>query len=84
MQTPEFIKALEKLLKTTDEKFTAIMCSEAVWWRCHRSLISDFLKVNGTDVFHIMAPGKIQLHPYTSAAKIIDGKLSYKNEESLF
>lgn len=84
METPEFKTAVNKLLAAGDEKHTAIMCSEAVWWRCHRSMISDYLKSLGIEVFHIMAEGKIQIHPYTAPAKIIDGKLTYRAAEGLF
>jgi uncharacterized protein (DUF488 family) len=56
---------------------TAYMCSLAVWWSCHRALISDYLKVRGWNVFHIMGPGKATLHPYTSAARIEKGVLRY-------
>jgi uncharacterized protein (DUF488 family) len=56
---------------------TAIMCAEAVWWRCHRALISDFLKVCGIEVTHIVDLAKIEPHPFTSAARIVDGELSY-------
>ena len=59
----------------------AIMCAEAVWWRCHRSLISDYLKVRGIEVIHIMDANKTEPHPFTSAAHIIDGALSYASEE---
>jgi len=54
------------------------MCSEAVWWRCHRSLISDYLKVKEIEVNHIMAIGKAEPHPFTSAARIVNGELSYR------
>ena len=47
------------------------------WWRCHRALISDYLKVRGWKVMHIMNVGKAEEHPYTSAAKIVDGELRY-------
>ena len=47
------------------------------WWRCHRALISDYLKVRGWKVMHIMNVGKAEEHPYTSAAKIVDGALRY-------
>ena len=57
------------------------MCAEAVWWRCHRSLISDYLKVRGIEVIHIMDANKTEPHPFTSAAHIIDGALSYAREE---
>src|SRR3954463_14168077 len=55
----------------------AIICAEAVWWRCHRSLIADYLKAGGWCVLHILDAGKIQEHPFTSAARIVDGELSY-------
>jgi uncharacterized protein (DUF488 family) len=58
----------------------AIMCAEAVWWRCHRSLISDYLKARGIEVMHILDANKTEPHPFTSAARIIDGALSYANE----
>ena len=59
------------------------MCSEAVWWRCHRALISDDLKSEGWLVLHIMNENKIEEHPYTPVAKIINGKLDYSNDNSL-
>ena len=61
----------------------AIMCAEAVWWRCHRSLISDYLKARGIEVLHILDANKVEPHPYTSAARIVNGKLSYEAESSL-
>ena len=62
---------------------TAIMCAEAVWWRCHRSLISDYLKVRGVKVLHILDRGKIEPHRFTSAARIVNGELSYADETFL-
>lgn len=79
MEMPEFKRAMEDLCSLAREKRTAIMCAEAVWWRCHRGLISDFLKARGWLVLHILGPEKIQEHPFTSAASIIDGKLSYRD-----
>ena len=58
----------------------AIMCAEAVWWRCHRSLISDYLKARGIEVIHILDINKIEPHPYTSATRIVDGELTYRPE----
>jgi uncharacterized protein (DUF488 family) len=84
METKEFKDAIKVLEKLGKEKRTAYMCSEAVWWSCHRSLVSDFLKVNGWTVMHIMAIGKAEEHPYTSPAKIVDGKLSYTASDQLF
>ncbi len=77
METPGFLEAIKKLEKQATKKRVAYMCSEAVWWRCHRSLVSDYLKLKGWKVMHIMAIGKAEEHPYTSPAKIIDGKLDY-------
>ncbi len=76
METPEFGAALERLLAAARQRRTAIMCSEAVWWRCHRSLIADALKSRGIEVLHIMS-GKATEHPYTSAARIVNGELRY-------
>jgi len=77
MDTDDFQKGIDELLDLAAKKRTAIMCSEAVWWRCHRSMISDYLKSIGVKVIHIMAPGKTEEHPFTSAATIIEGKLVY-------
>ncbi len=78
METPEFRAGIDELLKHAAAARTAIMCSEAVWWRCHRSLISDYLKVMEVDVIHILSERKSEPHPFTSAARIVDGRLSYR------
>ena len=78
METNEFRAGIDRLLNIATTQRTAIMCSEAVWWRCHRSLISDYLKVKGIEVNHIMSIGKAEPHPFTSAAGIVDGELSYR------
>jgi uncharacterized protein (DUF488 family) len=80
METSEFSNGIQEL-ETAALKFkTVYMCSEAVWWRCHRAMISDYLKLHGWDVIHIMGVGKAKEHPYTSPAKIVDGKLSYEGD----
>ena len=79
METSDFAEGAARLMETAHERNTAIMCSEAVWWRCHRGLVSDYFKVRGWEVLHIMSPGKAEPHPYTSAATIVDGKLSYES-----
>jgi uncharacterized protein (DUF488 family) len=56
----------------------AIMCAEAVWWRCHRSLIADYLKARGVEVLHVLGANKVEPHPFTSAARIVNGELSYR------
>jgi uncharacterized protein (DUF488 family) len=78
METREFLAGIGRLLDLARTRRTVIMCAEAVWWRCHRSLISDYLKANGVQVMHIMAAGKSEEHPFTSAARIVDGGLSYR------
>jgi uncharacterized protein (DUF488 family) len=80
METDEFKTAITELEKIAAEKRTAYMCSEAVWWRCHRSLVSDYLKVKGWTVMHIMDINKSQEHPYTSPAKPIQGDLFYNED----
>jgi len=77
METEAFRAGIQRLLAFAKKQRTAIMCAEATWWRCHRALISDYLKADGIDVWHILDASKCELHPYTSAAQIRDGKLSY-------
>jgi uncharacterized protein (DUF488 family) len=77
METDEFKDGIAALLELSRSKRTAVMCSEAVWWRCHRSMISDYLKASGVTVEHIMSVTKNETHPYTSAARVENGKLSY-------
>lgn len=83
METDSFKKAIEKLEILAKEKRVAYMCSEAVWWSCHRSLVSDYLKNEGWNVQHIMSKTKSNEHPYTKPARIINDKLVY-TEETLF
>lgn len=78
METEDFKEAILELEHLAAGEPTAIMCSEAVWWSCHRSLVSDYLKSKGWEVLHIMSLQKLQEHPYTAAANIVDGKLNYK------
>jgi uncharacterized protein (DUF488 family) len=77
METKEFDIAITVLQKLAAEKRTVYMCAEALWWNCHRSLVSDYLKIREWEVLHIMKKGKSDPHPYTSAVTIIDGKLDY-------
>jgi uncharacterized protein (DUF488 family) len=77
MESEEFKQGIEELLEVASTSRTAIMCAEALWWRCHRSLIADYLKSNGFTVIHILDGKKTEAHPYTSAARILEGRLSY-------
>src|SRR5665213_1248152 len=80
METDSFKEGIMELEKNALKQRTAYMCSEAVWWRCHRSMVSDYLKVRGWKVMHIMGIGKDEEHPYTGPARIVNGELSYENE----
>ncbi|HSS17090.1 MAG TPA: DUF488 domain-containing protein [Candidatus Dormibacteraeota bacterium] len=84
METDEFHKGIKRLLDlAAGAGPTAIMCAEAVWWRCHRSLISDYLKARRIEVMHILDANKTLPHPYTSAARMVNGQLSYAAENTL-
>jgi len=78
METEDFRNGITRLVDLAEESGpTAIMCAEVVWWRCHRSLISDYLKARGVEVIHILDEKKTEPHPFTSAARIVNGELSY-------
>jgi uncharacterized protein (DUF488 family) len=66
MMTNPFQMGMQRLLELAQRKRTAIMCAEALWWQCHRSLISDFLKAHGYTVHHILSATKTEEHPFTS------------------
>jgi uncharacterized protein (DUF488 family) len=80
METDDFKEGITELEKIALKQRTAYMCSEAVWWRCHRSMVSDYLKAIGWKVMHIMAPGKEEEHPYTAPARIVNSHLTYEPE----
>jgi len=81
MSSTEFAQGLVQLLEVSNKARTAIMCSEAVWWRCHRSMIADALCVRGIDVVHILDANHSVVHPMTSPARIVGGVLSYAGVE---
>ena len=81
METPEFEKAVNELEEQATQKTTVIMCAEAVWWRCHRSMVSDFLKAKDWNVRHIMASGKAQEHNFTAPAIVKGSRVSYSDEQ---
>jgi uncharacterized protein (DUF488 family) len=78
METETFKQGIASLLEIGIGKRTTVMCAEAVWWRCHRSLIADYLKSNEVEVLHILSKTKTEVHPYTSVARLVNGKLSYE------
>lgn len=83
METEAFKESVSRLQEIATKQTVAYMCAEVVWWSCHRSLISDYLKIRGWKVMNIMAVGKADEHPFTSAARIVDGQLRY-DEQQLF
>ncbi len=72
MQTDTFIAAVEELIEAAEEQTTAIMCAEAVPWRCHRSLVGDALLARGVEVIDIMGPGSAREEKLTPFA-VVDG-----------
>ena len=81
LATEEFAAGLMELTMLASGLRTAIMCAEAVWWRCHRSLIADVLTVSGFEVRHILGPGAAKVHPLTPPARIVNGMLTYPAEK---
>jgi uncharacterized protein (DUF488 family) len=77
MATAEFRDGLQQLLDAAADKRTAYMCSESVFWRCHRRLISDYLLAQRITVQHIMPTGALHPHTLTTGAKIVDGEVTY-------
>lgn len=78
MQTEPFLTALDRLVKSLEERKTAIMCSESVWWRCHRRLVADAATLlHDVRVTHLMPGGKTQPHKLTEGVRRIDGTLRY-------
>ncbi len=77
MQTAEFAESIDRLIELANEERIAIMCAEAVPWRCHRSLIGDALTIRGLRVEDIMIPTRRQLHNLTPFANVRKGVLTY-------
>lgn len=77
METEAFREGVDELLKMAAKKRLAIMCSEAVWWRCHRSMIADELVARGIPVEHIMTGERTQPHKLRSFAHVEDDHVSY-------
>ena len=78
LDSEEFKQGIKELLEVALKERSAVMCAEALWWRCHRSLIADYLKSLGWEVLHIQTEKEAEPHPYTSAARIVEGRLSYE------
>jgi uncharacterized protein (DUF488 family) len=72
-----FHEGLAKLAELGREHRCAIMCAEAVWWRCHRRIIADYLLAEGQAVFHIMGSRQVMVAKLTSGARMSSGTLTY-------
>jgi uncharacterized protein (DUF488 family) len=82
MQTPEFKQSLEELVQLANQQPIALMCAEAVPWRCHRSLIADALLVRGIRTEDIMSPTRRQVHTFTPFAKVRGATITYPAKAS--
>ena len=82
METREYAAARDRLAELASRRNTTVLCAEAMWWQCHRSLISDDFKASGWTVLHLQAGGRVQAHPYTGAARIVEGRLDYSEPAS--
>jgi uncharacterized protein (DUF488 family) len=81
METRNFETALQDLVQSAMTHRTAIMCAEALWWRCHRSLIADALLVRGIGVVHLRDQRKTEPHRLTPFAAINNRRLSYPAQQ---
>lgn len=81
MDTAPYREARARLATLAAGTPTTVMCAEALWWQCHRSLISDDFKADGWSVLHLQSAGGAKEHPYTGAARIVDGRLDYSLPE---
>jgi uncharacterized protein (DUF488 family) len=82
MQTAAFQDALERLIQISRQKRVAIMCAEAVPWRCHRSLVADALSVRGVPVIEILSQSSYRPHKLTPFARVEGVRISYPPEQA--
>jgi uncharacterized protein (DUF488 family) len=81
MQTPEFDAALDRAIELAEKIPTALMCAEAVPWRCHRSLVADALLVRGIRVLEIISGAEPKEHALTSFARVADTRITYPGDQ---
>jgi uncharacterized protein (DUF488 family) len=80
--SPPFRHGLDRLRALGQERRCAIMCAEAVWWRCHRRIIADYLLAEGETVFHILSADRIEpAHMTPAARRRADGSLVYAAQD---
>ncbi len=84
MQSDMFVAELDRLLSLGRRERVAVMCAEAVWWRCHRSLIADALVARGEPVRHILTPERAEPHVLRDFARVDDGRVTYPGAPELF
>jgi uncharacterized protein (DUF488 family) len=75
--TPSFAAGLKRLTGLAKARLTATMCSEGLWWRCHRRILSDHLTIRGWEVRHIMPDGKLAVHTLSEFARLDRGRIVY-------
>lgn len=83
MATGAFREALERLIEQAGRCVTAVLCAEALPWRCHRQLLADALVARGIEVRHILAPRKVEPHRLHPAARLVEGRLVYPSDPQL-
>jgi len=83
MLSPQFQKAVERLVERAEKRKTAIMCAEYVYFRCHRMLVSDYLVSQGHTVLHIMDEKPPTEHKLSKDARMVDGRLIYRGDRLL-
>jgi len=81
MQTAEFVTGLQRLIKLARNKRSAIMCAEAVPWRCHRSLIADAMMLQGWEVHDILSAAPAAVHKLTPFLRVVDGQPTYPSPD---
>ena len=79
-RTPAFAEGLRALEQRAADDRCAVMCAEAVWWRCHRRIVADHLIAHGHPVLHIMGPGKVVPATLTAGAVVVKGEPVYRRE----
>lgn len=84
MQTEAFAAELERLLDLVRDHRVAVMCAEALWWRCHRSLLADALVARGHVVRHILTLDRAEPHRLHEFAHVVGGRVTYPDPGELF
>ncbi|MFC6825276.1 DUF488 family protein [Halopelagius fulvigenes] len=80
--TDEFQTALNELVTLADDEVPVIVCAEAVYWRCHRRIVANWLLTRGCEVVNIFETDRADEHELTRFAKVSDGRVTYPADES--